>query len=54
MRKHPPFTAYEWWLQERENQLELAKFYYEKLGDCQSMWMALFAWATLDIWRDPK
>ena len=54
MRKHPPFTAHEWWLQERENQLELAKFYYEKLGDCTSMWEALFAWATPDIWRDPE
>jgi hypothetical protein len=54
MRKYPPYTAHEWWLQERDNQLELAKFYYERLGDCQSMWAALFAWATPDIWRDPE
>jgi hypothetical protein len=54
MRKYPPFTAHEWWLQERDNHLELAKFYYEKIGDCQSMWVALFCWATPDLWRDPE
>jgi hypothetical protein len=54
MRKYPPYTAHEWWLQEREKQLELAKLYHERIGDCQSMWVALFAWATPDIWRDPE
>jgi len=50
-----PTTAREWWLQERENQLELAKLYYERIGNNSStMWMALFAWATPDIWRDPS
>ena len=51
---YPPNTAHEWWLQERENQLELAKFMYEKCGDCISMWQHLFAWATPDIWNDPE
>jgi hypothetical protein len=54
MRKHPPFTAHEWWLQERENQLDLAKLYYERIGDCHSMWVALFCWATPDLWDDPQ
>jgi hypothetical protein len=54
MRKYPPYTAQEWWLQERDNQLDLAKFMHERVGDCQSMWMALFAWATPDIWHDPE
>jgi hypothetical protein len=54
MRKYPPFTAHEWWLQERENQLALAEFMYEKCGDCLSMWQHLFAWATPDIWNDPQ
>lgn len=54
MRKHPPFTAYEWWLQERDNQLALAKIVFRSVGDCPTVWMALFAWATPDIWRDPE
>lgn len=49
-----PTTAHEWWLQERENQLDLAKLYYERLGDCATMWVFLFAWATPDIWNDPE
>jgi hypothetical protein len=48
-----PTTAYEWWLQERGNQLDLAKFMYERVGDCNSMWGHLFAWVTPDIWHDP-
>lgn len=54
MRKYPPFTAHEWWLQERDNQLALAHLLFEKVGDCPSMWMSLFAWATPDIWRVPE
>jgi hypothetical protein len=54
MRKHPPFTAYEWWLQERENQLALAELYYERIGECRAMWLALFCWATPDIWNNPQ
>jgi hypothetical protein len=54
MRKHPPYTAHEWWLQERENQLALAQLLFDKVGDCPSMWMGLFAWATPDIWHDPQ
>ena len=49
-----PATAHEWWLQERENQLDLAHFYYERIGDCTTMWQCLFAWATPDIWHDPE
>ena len=49
-----PTTAHEWWLQERENQLDLAKLYYEKVGDCTTMWHCLFAWAIPDLWRDPE
>ena len=49
-----PTTAHEWWLQERENQLDLAKLYYERIGNNSStMWHCLFAWVTPDIWRDP-
>ena len=50
-----PTTAHEWWLQERENQLDFAKLHYEVSGNkSATMWHALFAWATPDIWRDPE
>ena len=50
-----PTTAHEWWLQERENQLYLAKLFYDRLGgNSATMWHALFAWATPDIWNDPE
>jgi len=50
-----PTTAYEWWLQERENQLDFAEIHYNHSGNkSATMWMALFAWATPDIWRDPQ
>jgi hypothetical protein len=49
-----PTTAHEWWLQERENQLDFAKLHYEVSGNkSATMWHALFAWATPDIWNDP-
>jgi hypothetical protein len=49
-----PTTAREWWLQERENQLDFAEIHYNHSGNkSATMWMALFAWATPDIWRDP-
>lgn len=49
-----PTTAHEWWLQERENQLDLAKLYYERIGNkSATMWHCLFAWATPDIWHAP-
>ena len=50
-----PTTAHEWWLQERENQLYLAKLFYDRLGgNSATMWHCLFAWATPDIWNDPE
>jgi hypothetical protein len=50
-----PTTAHEWWLQERENQLDFAKLHYEVSGNkSATMWHALFAWATPDIWHDPE
>jgi hypothetical protein len=50
-----PTTAREWWLQERENQLDFAELHYNHSGNkSATMWMALFAWATPDIWRDPE
>ena len=50
-----PTTAHEWWLQERENQLDFAELHYNHSGNkSATMWMALFAWATPDIWRDPE
>ena len=50
-----PTTAHEWWLQERENQLDFAKLHYEVFGNkSATMWHALFAWATPDIWNDPE
>jgi hypothetical protein len=50
-----PTTAHEWWLQERENQLDFAELHYNHSGNkSATMWMALFAWATPDIWRDPS
>jgi hypothetical protein len=50
-----PTTAREWWLQERENQLDFAELHYNHFGNkSATMWMALFAWATPDIWRDPE
>jgi hypothetical protein len=50
-----PTTAREWWLQERENQLDFAEIHYNHFGNkSATMWMALFAWATPDIWRDPS
>ena len=50
-----PTTAREWWLQERENQLDFAELHYNHSGNkSATMWMALFAWATPDIWRDPS
>jgi len=50
-----PTTAREWWLQERENQLYLAKLFYDLFGNkSATMWHCLFAWATPDIWRDPS
>jgi hypothetical protein len=49
-----PTTAHEWWLQERENQLDMAKLFYGRFGNkSATMWQCLFAWATPDIWRDP-
>ena len=50
-----PTTAHEWWLQERENQLYLAKLFYDRFGNkSATMWHCLFAWATPDIWNDPE
>ena len=50
-----PTTAHEWWLQERENQLYLAKLFYDRLGgNSATMWHCLFAWTTPDIWNDPE
>jgi hypothetical protein len=50
-----PTTAHEWWLQERENQLDMAKRFYDLFGNkSATMWHCLFAWATPDIWRDPE
>ena len=50
-----PTTAHEWWEQERENQLYLAKLFYDRFGNkSATMWHCLFAWATPDIWRDPE
>jgi hypothetical protein len=50
-----PTTAHEWWLQERENQLDFAKLHYDLSGNkSATMWHALFAWATPDIWHDPQ
>jgi hypothetical protein len=50
-----PTTAHEWWLQERENQLDFAKLHYDLSGTkSATMWHALFAWATPDIWHDPQ
>ena len=50
-----PTTAHEWWLQERENQLDFAKRHYDLFGNkSKTMWHALFAWATPDIWDDPE
>ena len=50
-----PTTAHEWWLQERENQLEFAKLHYKIFGNkSATMWHCLFAWATPDIWNDPE
>lgn len=50
-----PTTAHEWWLQERENQLAFAELHYNHFGNkSQTMWHALFAWATPDIWNDPE
>ena len=50
-----PTTAREWWLQERENQLYLAKLFYDRFENkSATMWLCLFAWATPDIWRDPE
>jgi hypothetical protein len=50
-----PTTAREWWLQERENQLDFAELHYNVSGNkSATMWHALFAWATPDIWRDPS
>ena len=50
-----PTTAHEWWLQERENQLDMAKRFYDLFGNkSATMWHCLFAWATPDIWRDPS
>ena len=50
-----PTTAHEWWLQERENQLYFAVLRYNHSGNkSATMWHALFAWATPDIWNDPE
>jgi hypothetical protein len=50
-----PTTAHEWWLQERENQLDMAERFYDLFGNkSATMWHCLFAWATPDIWRDPE
>ena len=50
-----PTTAHEWWLQERENQLDFAELHYNHSGNkSATMWHALFAWATPDIWNDPE
>ena len=43
-----PTTAHEWWLQERENQLDFARLHYDHFGNkSATMWMALFAWAII-------
>ena len=50
-----PTTAHEWWLQERENQLDFAELHYNLFGNkSATMWHALFAWATPDIWNNPE
>jgi hypothetical protein len=54
-RKYPPFTAQEWWLLARDNQLELAQFYHDRLyPEHPAVWKCLFMWATPDLWRDPE
>ena len=54
-RKYPPFTAKEWWEKDRDNQLELAHLYHDRLHpEHQRVWECLFLWATPDLWRDPE
>ena len=50
-----PTTARERWLQERQDQLDIAQLHYGFFGNnSATMWHCLFAWATPDIWNDPE
>ena len=54
-RKYPPYTAEEWWEFARDQQLNLAMFYHDKLHpEHRRVWECLFLWATPDLWRDPE
>jgi hypothetical protein len=54
-RKYPPYTAQEWWEFVRDQQLDLAMFYHDRLHpEHRRVWECLFLWATPDLWRDPE
>ena len=56
-RKKVPNTAYQWWIQERSCSMSEAEKYFEcakrKKAYQRDMWLALFEWATPDLWCEP-
>ena len=47
-------TAYQWWIQERVSSLIEAERYFILGGHYKrDMWIALFEWATPDLWCAP-
>lgn len=56
-RKKIPKTAYQWWIQERSCSMSEAEMYFECAKKNKvyqrDMWLALFDWATPDLWCEP-